>query len=273
MDTIPNLQPGSIAEYEAEVLVEIEAQVPKDPLADLRSNYDASAERLADVTERYNASLSNHKANVQAITDKLDEEWRKSNAELIDEYLTEGNTVNKLKAKIQAVIREEAERQLQNDPKVRAVRKDLGFHFNAPDEVFVADEKQAIEWAGKFLPMSVKTTLDRKMFDGFVLRLPATERPSCVTVRAKITPVIKTGRPAMPSIKRDPHVLIILSIEEQAAICGRCALPDCDLRSARCGVRAANAAAKQNVVVGYRRRAALARQAGQGYWPEIHGKV
>jgi hypothetical protein len=190
-DTIPNPEPGAIAEYEAEVLAEVEAAAAADPLASLHSNLKASEERLGDVTQRYDASFNEHKRTVAAVVEKLDADYRASNAELIDEYTSEKNTYNKLKLQVQSTVRAEAERLLKTDPAIRVVRKDLGFHFKAPNEVQITDEKQAIEWSGKFLPMAVKTILDRKMFDGFVLKLPLAERPACVTVAPKITPVIK----------------------------------------------------------------------------------
>lgn len=72
--------------------------------------------------------------------------------------------------------------------------------------------------------------------------------------------------------QREPHVLIVLSTARQAAICGNCSLPECDLRAASCPMRRANAKAKAGIV-GYQRRARLARRDGRGYWPEIHGTI
>jgi len=70
--------------------------------------------------------------------------------------------------------------------------------------------------------------------------------------------------------QREPHVLIILSTARQAAICGNCTLPECNLRAAKCGVRRENAKAKAEIT-GYQRRARLARRDRRGYWPETHG--
>lgn len=77
-NTIPSLDFGSIADYEAEVLAEIEAAAPADPLVALRSDYNAALEHQADVAERYKVSHGNLKANIQDIIDKLESDWRLS---------------------------------------------------------------------------------------------------------------------------------------------------------------------------------------------------
>jgi hypothetical protein len=72
--------------------------------------------------------------------------------------------------------------------------------------------------------------------------------------------------------QRDPYFLLILDEKQQADACTKCVLAECNISSAKCLLRKANAKAKASIVH-YKTRAKRDRKAKRGYWPEIHGKV